>query len=88
MSRSHLGGRSHGCWARYLRQQPAAIASGCPAGGTTLYLCRKDKAQYIKCYMDLVELSADYDTYCMLGEAFMQIQVGGTERSKCKWTAL
>ena len=35
---------------------------------------RKDKAMYIKCYLDLVDLAADYDTYCMLGEAFMQIQ--------------
>ncbi|KAG1671374.1 hypothetical protein FOA52_002984 [Chlamydomonas sp. UWO 241] len=35
---------------------------------------RKDKASYIKCYLDLVDLAADYDTYCMLGEAFMQIQ--------------
>lgn len=35
---------------------------------------RKDKASYVKCYLDLVDLAADYDTYCMLGEAFMQIQ--------------
>ena len=35
---------------------------------------RKDKAAYIKCYMDLVDKDQDYDTYCMLGEAFMQIQ--------------
>jgi len=34
---------------------------------------RKDKASYIKCYLDLVDQAADYDTYCMLGEAFMQI---------------
>ncbi|PNW81978.1 hypothetical protein CHLRE_06g268800v5 [Chlamydomonas reinhardtii] len=35
---------------------------------------RKDKAAYIKCYMDLVDHTPDYDSYCMLGEAFMQIQ--------------
>ncbi len=35
---------------------------------------RKDKASYIKCYLDLVDLAADYDTYCMLGEAFMQVR--------------
>uniref|UniRef100_A0A7S0S5T6 Tetratricopeptide repeat-like domain-containing protein n=1 Tax=Chlamydomonas leiostraca TaxID=1034604 RepID=A0A7S0S5T6_9CHLO len=35
---------------------------------------RKDKAGYVKCYMELVEASPDYDSYCMLGEAFMQIQ--------------
>ncbi|KAL6760145.1 intraflagellar transport protein [Haematococcus lacustris] len=35
---------------------------------------RKDKAGYVKCYMDLVELRPDYDSYCMLGEALMQIQ--------------
>lgn len=50
---------------------------------------RKDKTSYIKCYLDLVDLAADYDTYCMLGEAFMQIQVGvlrcekGGEELKC-----
>ncbi|GIL85609.1 hypothetical protein Vretimale_13293 [Volvox reticuliferus] len=35
---------------------------------------RKDKTAYIKCYMDLVDHTPDYDSYCMLGEAFMQIQ--------------
>jgi len=35
---------------------------------------RKDKASYVRCYLDLVDQAADYDTYCMLGEAFMQIQ--------------
>lgn len=35
------------------------------------------QAGYIRCYMDLVEQGQDYDSYCMLGEAFMQIQVRG-----------
>ncbi|KAG2502129.1 hypothetical protein HYH03_000619 [Edaphochlamys debaryana] len=35
---------------------------------------RKDKTAYIKCYMDMVDHTPDYDSYCMLGEAFMQIQ--------------
>eukprot|EP00798_Chlamydomonas_sp_ICE-L_P019308 gene19309-25961_t len=35
---------------------------------------RKDKLSYVKCYLDLVDRNGDYDSYCMLGEAFMQIQ--------------
>ncbi|GLC77752.1 hypothetical protein PLESTB_000959000 [Pleodorina starrii] len=35
---------------------------------------RKDKRSYIKCYMDLVDHTPNYDSNCMLGEAFMQIQ--------------
>lgn len=29
----------------------------------------------MRCYIELVEVNQDYDSYCMLGEAFMQIQV-------------
>ncbi|MEW5298948.1 MAG: hypothetical protein WDW36_002017 [Sanguina aurantia] len=35
---------------------------------------RKDKASYCKCYLDLVDRDPSYDSNCMMGEAFMQIQ--------------
>jgi len=35
---------------------------------------RNDKAMYASCYLELVEKYPDVQTYCMLGEAFMQIQ--------------
>ncbi|KAI8469287.1 MAG: intraflagellar transport protein [Monoraphidium minutum] len=30
---------------------------------------RRDRAAYIRCYLDLVDKSPDYDSYCMLGDA-------------------
>ena len=35
---------------------------------------RGDKVMYAQCYMELVDLHPDVQTYMMLGEAFMQIQ--------------
>jgi len=34
---------------------------------------RRDKTLYMKCYLDLADRNPDYDSYCMLGEAFLQI---------------
>lgn len=34
----------------------------------------KDRRQYAKCYLDLIEVSSTYDNYKLLGDAFMRIQ--------------
>uniref|UniRef100_A0A383W643 Uncharacterized protein n=1 Tax=Tetradesmus obliquus TaxID=3088 RepID=A0A383W643_TETOB len=35
---------------------------------------RQDRAAYVECYLDLVEKTPDYDSYCLLAEAFLAIQ--------------